>query len=702
MKPLAETGIFRSASEDTLEIIKTLNTTQQYTFLIPTRFICYESGQVGYLLDEYFNWGREKDQRICYRTFFGNSRFEALQGAVKIARFHWHKKAVTHPKSIFLCDPTLEIKHLIDPLGRGETEALIPGIKVVATLDEVNRLLDQGENPLAVVVCTTQEMSAAIISDLFRRCQQQKIFTIFEHADLDLTSPTPIVHSITPLPDIIVTGESLTNYEIPCGAFSMAEHVHKPWSSMENCFIHSSTYAGNRLALIKMRENLLRHVPFFTSNSEVYDQCAKIAQSDAERLNAFARYINPGIVKLYKLMGLDVNPIRSHGSQLTVRTKENTEKTVLDCVAGGGAVIRGHTPEDIVPEVIALHDKQTNYWDSLKKRFVELTSFQHFFPAISGATAVDIAISVALLANKDKTQVVTFKDNYGGKTLLSLTVSADEMWRTPFFPLYHDVTYIDPFASDAEKQLTTVLTSGKVALVWFEIYQGGTEKEIPHNLLEIIASYKQEYNYIVGVDEILMGFFRMGKLFSHTNTPVSPDIVTLAKALCDGTFPTAMTLVSGEVYQRALNTNPDAVRYYEKLYVNQLGSHIGLHCIDKLLTTGMEEHANRIADILQKGFAELSQNSPFLQDVVGKGFSYRLHYKYDNPLVMFFWSYLCLTQANTFLFFDRCGPPALTLTEEEAELLLNNLRKVFYGGKVSTYSQFFLYLLKAIVLTLLV
>lgn len=701
MKSFAEMGIFKAASEDTLELIKTLNTTQQYTFLIPTRFICAESGQVGYLLNEYFNWNRAKDQRILYRTFFGNSRFEALQGAIKIARHHWHKHAATHPRNILLCDPTLELKHFIDPLDRGEAEALIPGIRIVATLDEVNQFLGQGENPLAVVMCSTQEMSGADLSALFQQCRQQKIFTIFEDADLDLTSDTSLVHSIMPPPDIIVTGESLTNYEIPCGAFSMAVHIHKPWASMMDCFTHSSTYAGNRLALIKMRENLLRNVPFFRSNTEIHERCARIAQNDKERLHAFARYINPGIVKLYRLMGLDVNPVKAHGSQLTIRTHEHTEKTVLDCVAGGGAVIRGHSPQDIIPEVIDLHDNQTNYLEALQKRLTELSSLSYAFPTISGATAVDIAMSVALLANKDKTQVVTFKNNYAGKMLLSLIGTFDEEARKPFFPLYQDVTYIDPFASDAREQLTTVLTSGKVALVWFEIYQGATEREIPHELLEIIAAYKQEYEYIVGVDEILVGFFRMGKLFSHTNTAVSPDIITLAKILCDGTFPMAMTLVSAEVYQRALSTNPDAVRYYEKLYVNQLGSHIGLHCIDKLLTTGIEEHARRIADLLQKGFAELSRNSPFLQDVVGKGFSYRLHYKYDNPLVMFFWSYLCLTKANTFLFFDRCGPPALTLTEEEAELLLNNLKRVFYGGNVSTYAQFFFYLMKVIILTLL-
>lgn len=699
MKSLAEKGIFSAASEETLELIKTLNIAQQHTFLIPTRFISYEIGQVGYLLNEYFNWKREEGQKQVYRSFFANSRFEALQGAIKIARQHWHKHATTQPRNVVICDPTLEIRHFIDPLDRGEKEALIPGIKVVATLGELKQRFDQGEYPLAVVVCPTQDSSAAAISDFFLRCQQQKIITIFEDADLDLTFPEPFIHSITPLPDIIVTGESLTDYEIPCGTFSMLEHIHKIWASVWTCFLHTSTYAGNRLVLTKMRENLLHHVPFFESNDEIHKECAKIAQGDTERLNAFAKYINPGLIKFYALMGLEVNPVKAHGSQLTIRTKDQTEKTLLDCVAGGGAVVRGHTPKDLVPEVIAVHDTQTDYWEALQKRFIELTSFSHFFPAISGATAVDIAMSMALLANKDKTQIVTFKDNFAGKTLLSLVATADEMWQEPFFPLYHDVKYIDPFASDAGEQLSTVLTSGRVALVWFEINQGASEREIPHALLEIIATYKQDHGYIVGVDEILMGFFRTGTLFSHTDTPVSPDMITLSKALCDGTFPMGMTLVSAEVYQNALNSNSEAVRYHEKLYVNQLASHIALHCIDKLLASGIEEHVNQTGEILQQGLLEISQNSPFIQEVVGKGLSYCLYYKPESWLLELFWCYMCLKKADTFLYFNRFAP-ALTLTEEEATLLVNNLKKVFYGKKFLIYGQFLLHLLKAIFSTL--
>ena len=142
MKSIAETGIFAAASDDTLELIAKMNTSHQHTFLIPTRFISAESGQVGYLLNEYINWNREPSQEQTYRTFVANSGFEALQGAIKLVRHHWHKQAETEPRSIVLHDPTLKLTHFIDPLGRGDKDALIPGIQVVASLDEVATRLD--------------------------------------------------------------------------------------------------------------------------------------------------------------------------------------------------------------------------------------------------------------------------------------------------------------------------------------------------------------------------------------------------------------------------------------------------------------------------------------------------------------------------------------------------------------------------------
>ncbi len=699
-----EDGLFGSTSKETSEIITRFNRERKHTFLIPTKFISSECGQAAYLLNEYFNWNRSGEERICYRTFFANSRFEAIQGAVKIAR-HKSLSMKKEAAAILICDPTTELSNFVDPLNRGEAEALIPGIKIVPTLDEIRKLAVQRTDLAAIALCPSQETSASDISDIFAQCKRDGIITILEQSDLDIKSDESLIHLITQLPDIIVTGESLTNYEIPFGAFSMSETVHEPWASMLACCTHSSTYSGNNLSVTKVREQLLTHAPCLRSDRAVQDKCAAIADDNNERLSAFARYVNPGIVKLYGLTGLDIHAVGGHGSMLFIRLKDKGEKEIFDCVAGGGAVVRGHTPQDIVPEVIEKHDNDKDYWELLSAKLGDLC-LPHVFPALSGASAVDIGMTLAMLANEDKTKIVTFKENYAGKTLLSLVCTADKTLQDPFLPLYHDVTYIDPFAADAKKNLESVLSSGEVALIWFEVVQGGCEKEIPDDLIEVVNRCKDEYGYMIGTDEIFNGFFRIGGLFSFQGKVDAPDIVTLAKPLSGGTFPFAATSVSSQLYDKAIQNKPEVVRYLEKLYQNQLGSHIALHSMEKILSPGFKENILKVSEILYKGLNEMTRNSSLLKEVSGRGHSYRLCYNDKNIFLRFlgetgYWFFvlyicrLCVKKADVFLFFDECCP-ALTITEEEAEVLLKKMRAVFTENTFSTWLAFSFFMVKAI------
>ncbi len=522
---------------------------------------------------------------------------------------------------------------------------------------------------------------------------------------MDIASEKSLIHEISLLQDIIVTGESLTGYEIPFGAFSMAETIHEPWASMMTCFTHSSTYSGNNLSLTKAREQLLAHAPCLRGDRAAQEKCAAIAADNKERVNAFARYVNPGLVKLYALTGLDIHAVGGHGSMLRIKPDEGHEKEIFDCVAGGGAVVRGHTPADLVPEVIETHNAETDYWEKLSARLAGLC-LPHVFPAVSGASAVDIGMTLAMLANADKTKIVTFKGNYAGKTLLSLNGTADETLRQPFFPLYHDVAYIDPFAQDAKKHLESVLTSGQVALIWFEVIQGGCDREIPNDLIEIISRYKDRYGYIIATDEIFNGFFRTGPLFSFQGKVIAPDIVTFAKPLSDASFPFAATLVSSRVYHQAVQNRPEVVHYLEKLYQNQIGSHIALHSVEKILSPEFEKNVSRVSEILHKGLNDIARKSSIVKGISGRGLTYRLDYndrhfllrllgKTGYSLFVLYMCRLCVRKADVFLFFDECSP-ALTVSDAEVKQLLENLKPVFTEKTSAAWLGFSLFAVKAV------
>jgi acetylornithine/succinyldiaminopimelate/putrescine aminotransferase len=178
----------------------------------------------------------------------------------------------------------------------------------------------------------------------------------------------------------------------------------------------------------------------------------------------------------------------------------------------------------------------------------ELTGLPNVVPAVSGASAVETALRLALVAAWPRQQVVVLRGGFGGKTLLALTGTEKPWYRQHLQPLYPHVTWIDPFAPDAARQLENKVAEHATAVVQLELIQGvGGVREVPGPLLERMESLRQERGFLVFVDEIQTGVFRTGPFVRSSHTPLRPDLITLGKGVSDMMFPFALTLYSEEV-----------------------------------------------------------------------------------------------------------------------------------------------------------
>lgn len=695
--PAEEEGLFRPASAATFDLIRRLNQERRPTFLIPTKFISAEAAQVGLLFDRRFNGGRAGAARRTYKSFFANSRFEALQGAIKIARHRALMRKGRDPE-VLVHDPAGALALFVDPLGRGPRDAFLPGIRLFPTLAELARAAAASPRAAGIVVHSGPEESAEEAGRLLADCRARGFVTVLDESGTDLAREEGWVARLPVAPDVVVTGEELTGREIPFGAFSMTDDTYRPWNTLRTCLLHSSTYSGNVLALSRVRDRLLAADPGAAA------ACEAIAADPRARLRAFSRHVNPRMVRLYAMTGLDLDPVRAEGAILTLREAGGEERQVLDCVSGGGAVIRGHAPADLVPEVLETHDPAVDYPEELRRHLAAATGLPCAFPAVSGATAVEIAMSLALLANPDRRRIVTFVGNYAGKILLPLIGSEGEGVRDPFHPLYPAVVYIDPFAADAAERLARELTSGEVALVWFEVIQGGSEKAVPQPLLDLIERHRAAGGYLVGVDEILTGIGRTGRFLAHPGRIGTPDLLTLSKALSDGSFPTAVALAAEQVRERAAAARPDVVAAFERLYRHPLAAHIALHLLRKVDEMDLAGHVRQVAPILGEGLRKMAAESPLIRAVRGEGLLYCLEFddrrlpvrmlgSIGSDLLPLFLCRLCLEQAGVFLFFERCIPP-LTLSAEQARRLVDGLGRVFGPRAALTYLRFTAYIVR--------
>ena len=166
----------------------------------------------------------------------------------------------------------------------------------------------------------------------------------------------------------------------------------------------------------------------------------------------------------------------------------------------------------------------------------------------SGAEAVEAAIKFArkyarTIHGPGKTGIVAFGGAFHGRTAGALALTAREKYQAPFRPLMPGVSFapFDDLAA-AEK-----LIGPETCAVFVEPVQG--EGGIHPASAEFLAGLRaacDRYGALLVFDEIQCGMGRTGRLWGYEHSGVTPDMMTLAKALGGG-LPIGATLLTDRV-----------------------------------------------------------------------------------------------------------------------------------------------------------
>ncbi|KAF1712046.1 aspartate aminotransferase family protein [Pseudoxanthomonas kalamensis DSM 18571] len=168
----------------------------------------------------------------------------------------------------------------------------------------------------------------------------------------------------------------------------------------------------------------------------------------------------------------------------------------------------------------------------------------------SGGEANEAAIKLvrkraaALGRAPEQRVIVTFKGSFHGRTLATVTATAQPKYQQGYEPLPAGFRYVD-FNDLA--QLEAVMAGGDVAAVMLEPVQGeGGVMPVAPGFLAGVRALCDRHDALLVLDEIQCGMGRTGPLFAHWHDGVKPDIVTLAKALGSG-FPVGAMLAGPKV-----------------------------------------------------------------------------------------------------------------------------------------------------------
>lgn len=231
----------------------------------------------------------------------------------------------------------------------------------------------------------------------------------------------------------------------------------------------------------------------------------------------------------------------SHGEGAYVTDTDGNR--YLDFFAGIAVNALGHNHPNLVKAVAkqaakVIHCSNLYYTEvqvELIEKLARLSGLDKVFLANSGAEANEGALKLARKYGKtiadDKYEIITANHCFHGRTLMTLTATAQPKYQAGYEPLPQGFTYIDYNDIAALEEAI----SDKTCAVVLEPIQGEGGVNVPaDDYLQKVRTLCDKYGALLIFDEVQTGVGRTGKMFAYEHFGVKPDIVTMAKGLAGG------------------------------------------------------------------------------------------------------------------------------------------------------------------------
>ncbi|MEI8354488.1 MAG: acetylornithine transaminase [Deltaproteobacteria bacterium] len=312
-------------------------------------------------------------------------------------------------------------------------------------------------------------------------------------------------------------------------------------------------------------------------------------------------------------------PVRGEGCHLW----DADGRKYLDFLAGVAVNNLGHCH----PKVVAALQKQaaqlihcSNYYHIPQQiELAELLCDNSFadraFFCNSGAEANEAAIKLARKYSRekfgtDRFEIITALASFHGRTMATVSATGQEKVQKFFDPLLHGFKHVPFNDADALRGAISPLTCA----VLLEPVQGEGGVVIPSaGYLREVRKICDDNNLILIFDEVQVGVGRTGKLFAYEHFGITPDIMTLAKALAGGA-PIGTMLARGDI---AESFGPGT--HGSTFGGNPLVAAAGIAALRTILEDGILENTEKMGNYLVAGLNKLKEKFPCILDVRGIG-----------------------------------------------------------------------------------
>jgi acetylornithine/N-succinyldiaminopimelate aminotransferase len=296
----------------------------------------------------------------------------------------------------------------------------------------------------------------------------------------------------------------------------------------------------------------------------------------------------------------------------------------LDFTSGVAVNALGHAHPHLVE---ALQEQATKLWhmsnlfkspdgEILASRLCEQSFADLVFFCNSGAEAMEGVIKLVRhyhfsRGHGERYRIITFEGAFHGRTLATLAATGSAKYLEGFGPPMDGFDQVPHGDIEAVKKAIGPHTAG----ILIEPVQGeGGVRSAPHAFFRALRELCDQHGLLLAFDEVQTGMGRTGDLFAYKRLGVTPDVMSLAKALGGG-FPIGAVLASAEA---AKGMAPGS--HGSTFGGNPLAVAAANAVLDVMLKPGFFDHVQKMSLLLKQKLASVVDRYPsVLSEVRGEG-----------------------------------------------------------------------------------
>lgn len=310
----------------------------------------------------------------------------------------------------------------------------------------------------------------------------------------------------------------------------------------------------------------------------------------------------------------------------------------------------------------------------LADKLTQISGMDNVFFGNSGAEANEAAIKLArrygnTVRKVENPAIIVMENSFHGRTMATLSATGNRAVQAGFEPLVSGFVRA-PF-DDINAIKTIAENNPNIVAVMVEPIQGESGIQIPaDDYLNQLRDICDQNEWLLMLDEVQTGNARSGKYFAYQHNGIMPDVVTTAKGLGNG-MPIGACLARGKAAS-VLGAGTHGSTYGG----NPLSCAAALAVVNTIESEQLCERAAELGNKIVAGFRDRLEHADYVKEVRNKGMLIAIELSEAGTELA------VLAKVKGILLNVTGGGkvvrllPPLTMTDDEAELLVNTLSAI--------------------------